>query len=209
MFKKIAATAGLAGTIIVSVLLAPSSALAARKAVCDHPEGSSCTATRDTGRIVCDCLDGEHELRNDELQAVDDSELMRACWDAWTMSCAPWKITAECDDPQLGSCEVNAEGTAICDCLASSEVEEEVDELKGLEEEALEESCYEQIERICEPLAPTPVMGPAPSPAPTVEGGEAAVSCSVDPSGAAWGKGRGLGLLVLLAGVGAMRRRRR
>ncbi|MCX4243373.1 MYXO-CTERM sorting domain-containing protein [Paraliomyxa miuraensis] len=205
MLDRIIATTGLAATIIVSVLLAPGTALAARQAVCEHPEGSFCRATRDTGRIECFCLDGEHELRNDELQAVDDSELMRACWDAWTMSCAPWKITAECDDPQLGSCEVNAEGLAICDCLAGSEEEEHVDALVGLGEEALEESCYEQIERICEVPQAAPVAGPAPVAPPVSDVEPAAASCSVDPQGAG---STALWMVVLAAGVGVVRRRR-
>ena len=205
MLERIIATTGFVATIIVSALIVPGTALAAREAVCEHPDGSYCTATRDTGRIDCFCADGEHELRNDALPSVDDSELMRACWDAWTMSCAPWKITAECDDPQLGNCEVNAEGLAVCDCLAGGEEEEQVDELVGMDEDALEESCYEQIERICQVPEPTPVAGPAPTASPVSDADPAAASCSVDPRGAA---PTGLWMVMLAVGVGAARRRR-
>ncbi|MEX1365072.1 MAG: hypothetical protein AB1Z98_18225 [Nannocystaceae bacterium] len=179
-------------------------ARAARQAVCEHPEGSVCTAKRDTGRIVCQCLDGEYETRDPELSMADDDGLMDACWEAWRNSCAPWTAAeASCDEPDVGECDVDDEGEVACSCDNGDELDEVDEALEGLDAEALEDACPEQLERLCGP-SPAPSMGPPAEVAPEAEPD---ASCSVDPrgrTGSAWWLG-----LLLVAGGGRKKARRR
>ena len=202
MSRVIAAVMGVAAVFSTFALGAPSVAKAARQAVCEHPEGSYCTAKKDTGRITCQCLDGEHELQDPELPMSSDDELMDACWEAWSQTCGSWgKQEAECEEPDLGGCEVNDEGEVLCTCADGSEEEDLVSTLEGLDADALEDSCYEQLDRLCAPPEPEPVMAPeAPvqSSAPTT-------TCAVEPHGRApW-----LLLPPLALGIARRRRRRR
>ena len=203
MKRMIEIVAGLVTVLGITGLAAPSSALAAREAVCNHPEGSRCTATLSTGRILCECLDGQYELHDPELPMADESGLMDACWEAWSQTCAPWTAeSVECEEPDVGACEVTADdgGEVECTCADGSEVEESLASLEGQDEDALEDSCYEQLDRLCEP----PEAEPEPESATTPFGSpaESSVSCAVDPSRRApW-------LLLPLLGLGWARRRR-
>lgn len=203
MMRTIAAAMGLATTLGIFALGAPAPALAAREAVCDHPEGSRCTVKHDTGRIECQCLDGTHELRDPEVPMLGESELMDACWDAWSQTCAPWAGWVTCDEPDLGTCEVTGQdgGQLECECEDGSEVEESLAALEGLDEDALTDSCYEQLDRVCAPPEPEPVMAPM---VPVSSPAEPAASCAVDPErgGSPW-------MLAVVLGVALGRRRRR
>lgn len=184
------------------LLSLPSTANAARQAVCEHPEGSYCVAKNDTGRIECQCLDGEYEVREPSITGSTEDELLDACWEAWTANCAPWKLSTSCDQSGLGSCEISAaDSTVACACEHGSIVElEGVDSLEGLGSAQLEGACEEQIELQC-PAAPPAANDDSPS-NPFYEDTAEATACSFDPNA------RTPWLLGLLLAAGAIRRRR-
>ena len=203
MFTRIMTTVGVSGLVFGGALFAPTMAQAARQAICEHPEGSVCVAKKDTGRIQCQCLDGEVELRR-ELGGANEQELMDACWDAWTDSCAPWADRVVCEEPSRGKCEVtpNGGGMASCFCDVEGELERtELSELVDLDDDALEQACYAQIDDLCSAAAPEPMPAPA-TPTATSPEPTSAASCSVTASPPApW-------LMVVLFGLGAIARRR-
>ncbi|MEM7157057.1 MAG: hypothetical protein AAF799_29665 [Myxococcota bacterium] len=201
MTIKLASIATLASTGALLLLGSPGTASAARQAVCEHPEGSVCVAKNDTGRIECQCLDGDYEVREPSITGSTEEELLEACWEAWTASCAPWKLEASCDESGLGSCEVSADGTVACACEHGSIVElEEVDAVQGLGSTDLPGACEEQIELQC-PAGPPPT-NEEPDSAPFYEDTAKAGACAFDPDAPTpW-------LLGLLLAAGAIRRRR-
>ncbi len=202
MFERLTAIVGFLATITVSAVILPTPAHAARQAVCQHPDGSQCTAKKDSGRIECQCLDGDVELTDQDITGANEDELMDACWDAWSQVCAPWTPEVTCEEPSLGSCTVSADdgGRAYCDCAATGEVEEELSSLDGLDEDELTDECHVQLERICMP--PDPIMGPPPPVMDDFEDAPPAASCSIDPAGGTpW-------VLMMLVGFGVTRRRR-
>ena len=200
---------GVAGTITISTLAAPSLALAARKAVCEHPNGGVCVATKDTGRIKCSCESGEHELEDDDIVNADEQELMDACWDAWSEVCAPWVgETVTCEEPDVGSCELAQEaegGVVSCDCAELGEVSDRITDVEDLDTDALEDECYTQLDDLCGPPPASAAMAPPPPGPPATfgdSGGGSSLSCSV---GSAPG---GSALALLLLTLGIVRRRR-
>ncbi|MEM7159489.1 MAG: MYXO-CTERM sorting domain-containing protein [Myxococcota bacterium] len=204
MFTRLMTTVGLSGVAFGAALLAPASADAARQAICEHPEGSACVAKKDTGRVQCQCLDGEVEVRRPELTGANEEELMDACWEAWTDSCAPWSDRVTCEEPSRGKCEVtpNGGGMASCFCDVEGEVERtDLAALTDLDDDALEQACYVQIDDLCSAAAPEPTPAP-PAPTATAPEPTPAASCSVTASAPApW-------LWVALFGFGAIVRRR-
>jgi len=199
---------GVAGTITISTLAAPSLAHAARKAVCEHPNGGVCVATKDTGRIKCSCESGEHELDNDEIVNADEQGLMDACWDAWSEVCAPWVgETVTCEEPDVGSCELAQEsegGVVTCDCDELGEISDRITGVEDLDSDALEDECHVQLEDLCGPPPASPAMAPPAGPPATFgdsEGGSS-LSCSVGTAP----QGGVLALILLALGVGRRRR---
>lgn len=203
MTSKIAAIGALVATGALMMMAAPDRAHAARQAICEHPEGSRCTATNDTGRIQCQCLDAEHEIKDPTIPGSSEEELLDACWEAWTLSCAPWKLATSCDEADRGSCEVSAAdgGTVQCACEHGDIVEHTgVEALDGLEQDKLEGACEEQIVQQCPPRPPAPAEPPATD---ETFGEPAQVQCAVAP------RARPPWLLgLLLVAWGARRRRR-
>lgn len=202
MLKRIAVIAGLSAAIFAtgSSYARIASALTAK---CEHPDGSYCSIKQDTGRINCQCHDGEHELRDEDAAGAGQDDLMDACWDAWAETCGPPSPTwVSCEEPDVGDCRVSPDdgGVAKCSCGGEKVEEEGISELVDLDDEALEDACYEQLDRLCEP-EPEPVMGPPP-PVDGFGGSEPAASCSVDSSG------RTPWMLLVLVGFGWARRRR-
>lgn len=200
---------GMAGTITISTLAAPSLAHAARKAVCEHPNGGVCVATKDTGRIKCSCESGEHELENDEIVDADEQELMDACWDAWSEVCAPWVgETVTCDEPDVGSCELAQEaegGVVTCDCNELGEISDRITGVEDLDVEELEDACFVQLDDLCGPPPASPAMAPPPAGSPATfgdSGGGSSLSCAVGTAP----QGGVLALLLLALGVGRRRR---
>lgn len=203
MQRSFAVFAGSLASLIVLGLALAGPANAARQAICEHPEGSRCVAINDTGRIECSCLDGEYEQRNPDITGADDAALMDACWDAWTVSCAPWKLWTSCEAPDRGACDITGAGggQATCDCISGETIDDDgLEQLQGLGADALDDACHEQLDRLCAP-PPPPAAAPA-MPMEITDEPEAA-ACSVAP------RGQASGLTALLLAALALGRRRR
>ena len=187
-----------------TITLVPADAGAAYKAICESPLGGACTATRSSGIIECACKGDVFETTNEDLSSANDEELLDACWVAFSMFCTErTPETAKCSEPDHGECEVSAEGWADCTCDAIGTVrEEDLSELEDLTGEALDDACYEQMDRLCIPPA-SPAMAPIPTTPASFGEPSSGSSCSVgEGGGAAWA-------LLVLPAIGWLRRRRR
>ncbi|MEM6993492.1 MAG: hypothetical protein AAF721_23460 [Myxococcota bacterium] len=210
MLARIAQIAVAAAAVTITVSSADmSEARAAFKAVCEHPQGGTCVATRATGSIACSCRGEQHEIDNEDIKSGSDDELMDACWAAFSEVCIEKsEEVATCDEPDRGTCEVGGAdgGFANCECEAAGEqTEDGLSDLEDLTGEDLEEACYEQLDRLCVPRTAA-ATAPPPAPGEPVglgnSGGGSTLSCSVAPRGALpWS-------LLLLPLFGLARRRR-
>jgi len=203
MLAHIAQIAATASATVLFVLSTASTAQAAYKAECNHPSGGYCTVVRASGDVTCGCGGETYEGHDDTVSSADDQQLLDACWDAYSLYCTDRtdEVTS-CEEPDLGACEVSGAdgGTADCDCAANGVVSEhDVDALTDLSGEDLEDECYAQLDRMCEPPPPSVMAAPAE---PISEPGGATTGCSVSASSPA-----PLSLLMLLP-VLAWRRRR-
>lgn len=198
----------LTAAITIGGALAPSVAQAARKAICEHPVDGVCTAVKDTGRITCQCANGEHELMNPDIMAANEQELLAACWDAWAEVCAPWDEPVSCEEPDIGRCELDGDDTE-CACDQLGDVSDDpVDGYGDLDAEGRDDACLEQLDRLCGTVAASPAMAPPPATEPATfgnSGNDSSVSCHVDPRG---GSGWALALLGLLGLARRIRRQR-
>lgn len=204
MLAKLARIAVAAAAATITLSAAEGTAAAAFKAVCESPVGGACTATRSSGIIECACKGDTFETTNEEIKSADDDELLDACWVAFSMFCTErTPETAQCSEPDHGDCEVSAEGWADCTCSAIGTVrEEDLSDVKDLSGEALEDACYEQMDRLCIPPA-SPATAPIPMTPASFGEPAAGSTCSIGTEGgAAWA-------LLVLPAIAFVRRRRR
>ncbi len=211
MLARIARIAVAAAAVTISISSVDvAEAQAAFKAICEHPQGGACTATRASGSIACSCRGEEHEIENEDIKSGSDDALMDACWEAFSQLCIDRSDeVAQCDEPDRGTCEVGGADGGFVDCAceaAGDQREEDVEALTDLTGDDLEDACHEHLDRLCVPrtaaaTAPPPVAEGEPTGFGN-SGGGSNLSCSVSAREAV-----PTSLLLLLPLLGWSRRR--
>ena len=154
------------GAVVLLGFCVPGTASAARKYVCESPTNGYCVATKDSRIIECQCGDGSlHEIEEDGLDTVDDEGLGDACWQAWRDSCLGSSDTVRCKAEDRGKCQAGSSDGGWVDCQCADgryDGDFSVEALTELDDEELEEACYEHLDDICAPAAdqPAPVAAP-------------------------------------------------
>jgi hypothetical protein len=178
----------------------------ARQYRCESPSDGYCLAVDSTKLVSCVCNGETTEVDRDDLREADNQQMMDICWEVWSDVCSAWsEEPATCDEPGLGTCEVDGRdgGFASCACEDGRTIDHPAyDTVGGLAGDALLAECWSTLETSC---APVPPPLPPAAMSPVIEASPNASSgCSV--GGRASGRGASW---MLLFSIAWMRRRRR
>jgi hypothetical protein len=198
---------GLTAVVLLGLGM-PSTASAIRKYICEHPTDGRCEATKDTGRIVCECGGESTELDVPAIEGASDQVLEDECWKAYVDVCHDDDgLTSSCEEPGRGSCDVTTAegGRADCTCADGNVVNAfEEPALDTLAQDDLDEACYEQLADLCDLAAPSPTAQTMAPPGNGFGGPPASTGCHIGGAPAPV-----VGLLLLVVGAIAIPRRRR